>query len=173
MAACGPPSSRMYRYALPLGFLVILLDQVTKFWAESALANGERIPVIGDFLSFVLVYNPGAAFSLGTNSTWVFTVFSVIVIGVILWVLKECRSTAWAITLGVIAGGAAGNLIDRLVREPSFGQGHVVDFINYNGWFVGNIADIALVLGVVALAIIELLGVRFGGRSESAEADDE
>lgn len=159
----------MYRYALPLGLVVVIADQLTKQWAETALGDGERIPVLGDVISFVLVYNPGAAFSLGTNTTWLFTIFSIVVIAVISWVLKECRSKPWAITLGVIAGGALGNLIDRLLREPSFGQGHVIDFINYNGWFVGNVADIALVLGVAALIIIELSGIPFGGRSESAK----
>ncbi len=159
----------MYRRALAFGLFVILLDQITKWWAESALAGGERIPVIGDFLSFVLVYNPGAAFSLGTGSTWLFTIFSAVVVAVILWVLRQCGSRAWAITLGIIAGGAVGNLIDRLFRDPSFGQGHVVDFISYNGWFVGNIADIALVLGVVALVTIEMRGIPFSGAEESAD----
>lgn len=167
----------MYRYALPYGFLVLIADQLTKIWAENSLGDGERIPVLGDVLSFVLVYNPGAAFSLGTETTWLFTIFSIAVIAAIIWVLKECRSKAWAITLAIIAGGAAGNLADRLFREPSFGQGHVVDFINYNGWFVGNIADIALVLGVIALVIIEFSGIRFGGKTEpepeEAESIDE
>lgn len=162
----------MYRYALPYGLLVLILDQATKYWAEQTLGGGERIPVLGDFLSFVLVYNPGAAFSLGTSTTWLFTVFSVIVVAAILWVMKECKSKAWAITLGIIAGGAAGNLIDRLFRDPSFGQGHVVDFINYNGWFVGNIADIALVLGVAALIFIEFTGIRFGGTAEESESEE-
>lgn len=163
----------MYRLAFPITLAVILLDQVTKFWAEQALAGGQRIPVIGDFLSLVLVYNPGAAFSFGTGNTWLFTIFSIIVIIAISYVLKECRSRAWGITLAVILGGAAGNFIDRIFRDPSVGQGHVVDFINYNGWFVGNIADIALVLGVVALIIIELRGIPFGGVEQRAEDEPE
>lgn len=159
----------MYRLAFPISLVIILVDQVTKFWAEQALSDGQRIPVIGDFLSFVLVYNPGAAFSFGTGNTWLFTIFSIVVIIAITWVLKECRSKAWGITLAVILGGAVGNFIDRIFRDPSFGQGHVVDFINYNGWFVGNIADIALVLGVLALIVIELRGIPFGGTKERAE----
>ncbi|WP_182354584.1 signal peptidase II [Flaviflexus huanghaiensis] len=163
----------MYKRALSFGLLVILVDQVTKWWAENALGNGERISVIGDFLTFVLVYNPGAAFSLGTGSTWIFTIFSVVVVTAIMWVLRKCESRAWAITLGIIAGGAVGNLIDRVFREPSVGQGHVVDFISYNGWFVGNVADIALVLGVIALVIIELLGIECRGSAPVEEAADE
>lgn len=162
----------MYKLALPLGLIITLVDQATKYWAEQALSDGQRLSVIGDFLSFTLVYNPGAAFSFGTGNTWLFTIFSIVVIAVITYVLKECKSKPWAITLGVIVGGAMGNFIDRIFRDPSFGQGHVVDFINYNGWFVGNVADVALVLGVAALIVIELKGVPFGGKQARAEDEE-
>lgn len=153
------------RYFLPLFLAIIAIDQVTKWWAESALADGRTIPIVGDLLSFVLVYNPGAAFSFGTDHTYFFTVFSALVLAAIAWLVTKTTSRPWALALGTIGGGAAGNLIDRLAREPNVGEGHVVDFINYNGYFVGNVADIALVVGVLIVIVLEFRSIplRTGG----------
>lgn len=168
-AATGRLTSlSMKRLAYALAALIAIVDQLTKIWAEKILSDGSEIHVIGDYLTFLLVYNPGAAFSFGTGSTWFFTLFSVIVIAAIIWILRHVASRPWAIVLGVILGGAVGNFIDRLFRDPSFGQGHVVDFINYNGFFVGNVADIALVLGVIAVVGLELASVPFGRSKDDA-----
>lgn len=164
------------RYFLPLFLAIIAIDQVTKWWAESALAGGRTIPIAGDLLSFVLVYNPGAAFSFGTDHTYFFTVFSALVLATIAWLVTKTTSRPWALALGTIGGGAAGNLIDRLAREPNVGEGHVVDFINYNGYFVGNVADIALVVGVLIVVVLEFRSVPLRttlgpGTGGGAEAD--
>lgn len=132
---------------------VIVLDQLTKQWALSALAPGERHALIGDLLSFQLVFNSGAAFSLGDGYTWVMTIIALIVTVGIVYYARRAQSTFAVVMFGIGLGGAVGNLIDRLLREPSFGQGHVVDMINYNGWFVGNVADLAIV-GVAAAVLI-------------------
>lgn len=161
------------RFFTSVFLLILVIDQATKWWAEQALANGERISVLGDYLSFVLVYNPGAAFSLGTGSTYLFTIFSVVVLAGIFWVMRKTTSTPWLVTLGMIAGGAAGNLVDRLARDPGFGVGHVVDFISYNGYFVGNIADIALVVGVLIVIILELRSIRMQDVDDDHDTDDD
>lgn len=132
---------------------VVGLDQFTKIWALETLEPGVREPILGDFLSFQLVFNSGAALSLGNDKTWIMTIVAALVtVGVVYFARRAQSQTAVAL-FGIGLGGAVGNLIDRLFRQPSFGQGHVVDMINYNGWFVGNVADIAIV-GVAAVLLI-------------------
>lgn len=137
---------------------VTVLDQLTKVWAVAALADGHRVEVLGSLLSFRLVRNPGAAFSFATGMTWVFTLVAVVVAVVVVRVSRRLASMPWAITLGLILGGAVGNLVDRLVRDPGVARGHVVDFIDYGGQFVGNVADIAIVLAAAAVVVLSLLG---------------
>ncbi|WP_200829200.1 signal peptidase II [Arcanobacterium ihumii] len=146
-------------WIIPLSILLVIVacDQLTKLWAESQLSQGREIEVIGKWLSLKLTYNSGAAFSLGNGSTWVFTIFAIFVAIAMPFILKKYPRTPQRIILSTIWAGAVGNLIDRLIREPGIGRGHVVDFINYNGWFIGNVADIALVLGVIAFIVIEAI----------------
>lgn len=132
---------------------VIALDQATKIWALEALEPGERHQLLGDFLSLTLVFNSGAAFSLGNDTTWIMTVVAVVVTVGIVYFARRAQSGLAVALFGIGLGGAIGNLIDRLFRQPSFGEGHVVDMINYNGWFVGNVADIAIV-GVAAVILV-------------------
>lgn len=132
---------------------VAALDQLTKVWALAALEPGERHQILGDLLSFQLVFNSGAAFSLGNDKTWVMTIVAVLVTVGVVYFARRAQSRLAVVLFGIGLGGAIGNLIDRLFRQPSFGQGHVVDMINYNGWFVGNVADIAIV-GVAAVLLI-------------------
>src|SRR5699024_7573065 len=134
--------------------VVIAIDQVTKVWAEQTLAGEPPIEVIGEFLRFRLLYNPGAAFSIGTGITWLFTFIIAVVVVVIIWTSLRMGSRSWALALGLLLGGAVGNLADRLFRQPGFPEGHVVDFIDYNGWFVGNVADIAIVLAMGLIIIL-------------------
>jgi signal peptidase II len=174
--------------AIAIAVVVVVLDQVTKFWAEHALADGKSVPFIGDVIHFVLVYNSGSAFSFATNSTWVFTIVAAAAVIVISVFLARVTSLAWTVALGLVLGGAATHLGDRLFRAPGFGVGHVVDFIGYGNWFIGNVADIAIVCGAVMIAVLTLMGVRYrnggpgsGGvdpdaeRSESSDSqtDDE
>ncbi len=93
-------------------------------------------------------------------------------VAVIIRVISKIRSRAWAITLGLLLGGAIGNLIDRLFRYPGFAHGHVVDFIGYWNWFTGNVADIAIVVAAVMLALLSVRGIGLDGRREAdREAD--
>lgn len=130
-----------------------------------------RVPAIGDLLGWTLVFNPGAAFSFGTDMTWVFTVLlAAVSVGVLVYGVR-LRNRWWAITLGALLGGALGNLVDRLAREPGFGVGHVVDFIDY-GPFIGNVADIGIVLAAIALVGLSLLGIDPRGPAPSDEPDE-
>jgi signal peptidase II len=136
---------------------VYAADQVTKSLAVDRLADGRTVPLVGDLLQLRLIRNPGAAFSFATGMTWVLTL---VALGVVVLVVRSSRrigSLPWAIALGLLLGGALGNLTDRLVREPGFGRGHVVDFIAYWHLFIGNVADVGI---VVAAALVLLLGVR-------------
>ncbi len=160
--------SRIVLWAFLLALGVLAVDQLTKQWALSELALGEpQRQVIGDFITFRLVMNPGAALGIGYGYTWVLTIIVVIVVAVIIRMMSKLRSKAWAVTLGLLLGGAVGNLGDRLFREPGFAHGHVVDFIGYHNWFTGNVADIAIVVAAVMLALLSLMGIGLDGKRDS------
>ena len=157
---------------LVLAAFVLAADQATKAWAVANLTEGERTPVLGDLLGVTLVRNPGAAFSIASGMTWVFTIASVVVIVVILRVAGRLGSRGWTAALGLLLGGALGNLLDRLLRTPGFPEGHVVDFIAYGDWFVGNVADIAIVTAAALVVLLGLMGVGLDGtRARHADAD--
>lgn len=134
----------------------VIIDQITKFIAESSLEQYERIDLIGDLLGLRLVYNSGAAFSFGSGATWILSLLATIVAIVIIRIAPRISSWAWIWALSLLLGGAIGNLIDRFFKAPGFPQGHVVDFIDY-GIFVGNVADIAIVFAAIFMVY---LGVR-------------
>lgn len=138
--------------------LVVALDLFTKQWALNSLVPGEKHQLLGDAVSLQLVFNSGAAFSLLEGHTRVVTlVMAAVTVGIV-WYARNAR-TGWAVALaGIALGGAVGNLIDRLFREPGFGRGHVVDFINYSDIFVGNVADIAIVGAAVVFMALSLFG---------------
>lgn len=159
--ARGP---RLFWWVLGIAALVVLVDQVTKWWAVTELDDGRAIPVIGDLIRFVLVYNPGAAFSIGTEFTWVLAILTAIGAAVAVWFAWRVRSIGWALALGLVLGGALTHLGDRLFREPGFGRGHVVDFIGYGNLFIGNVADIAIVAGAVLIIILTARGITPSGR---------
>jgi len=156
------PAGRWSRFApgiaVGIALVVLVVDQLTKVWAEATLTLGERTPILGGALGIQLAYNPGAAFSLGADTTWVFTILAGIGVLVVAWFVWRVRSRAWAICLGLLLGGATTHFLDRMFRDPSFGQGHVVDFIAYFNWFIGNVADIALFFGVVMFLVLTLRG---------------
>lgn len=133
----------------------LLIDQASKIWALQALTPGEVKPLIGSLLSLRLVHNPGAAFSSLDGMTYVVTAVAVLIVAGLVyyvWTRPITAPVAWC--LGLIGGGALGNLGDRFFRTPGFLRGHVVDFIDYFGWFVGNIADIAIVIAAIVLLLL-------------------
>jgi len=105
--------------------------------------------------------------SIGTEITWVFTLVAAIAVVAIIRTARKVRSRLWAVALGLVLGGAATHLLDRLFRAPGFARGHVVDFIDYAGLFVGNVADLSLVAGGLLIVVLYLRGVGIdGGRAE-------
>ncbi|MFI6239477.1 signal peptidase II [Micromonospora sp. NPDC050795] len=149
----------MFRAVVLIAAVVLAADQATKFWAESALSDGQAITLLGELLQLRLVYNPGAAFSIGSAYTWIFAVFAAAAVVAVTVVARRVTSRPWAVALGLVLGGATTHLLDRLFREPGFARGHVVDFIDYAGFFVGNVADIALVVGVGIVMLLNVRGV--------------
>ena len=133
--------------------VAIITDQASKMWARAALDASEPIPLIGQWLSLRLVHNSGAAFSFAAGKTWILTIFTVVIIGVLAVLARRVHRASTLLAIALLAGGAVGNLIDRLTAEPGFGVGHVTDFIAYGTWFVGNVADIWIVLGAPLLAL--------------------
>jgi signal peptidase II len=142
--------------ALTIAVLVVVLDQATKFWADRALRDRGPVPVLGDFIQFRLIRNAGAAFSMGENATWIFTIITAAAVVWLLWYVTRPQPSWRLIGCALLLGGAVTHLGDRLFRAPGFARGHVVDFIDYNGWFVGNVADIALVGGAIWLILLSL-----------------
>ena len=161
-------SHRLYALVIGLALLVILADQGSKLWAENNLVVGESTPVIGELIRFQLIYNPGAAFSIGTGFTWIFTIIAGIVVVAIAIFSWRVTSTPWAILFGLLLGGAATHFGDRMFRAPSLGQGHVVDFIAYGNLFIGNVADIVIVGCGVFGVILMARGVKFQPDQKSA-----
>lgn len=144
---------------------VLALDQITKALVVEHLARGTCQEVLGSVLSFCSVRNSGAAFSLAAGATWLFTIIAVVTAVGIVFYARRIRSVLWALVIGSVLGGVLGNLLDRLFREPSFGEGHVVDFISMP-WMmpaIFNVADIGIVLGMSALVLLVLLNVRVDG----------
>ncbi|TQJ23338.1 signal peptidase II [Micromonospora sp. A202] len=161
----------MFRAVVLIAAVVLAADQLTKYWAESALSDGQTITVVGELLQLRLVYNPGAAFSIGAAYTWIFAVFAAAAVVAVTVVARRVMSRAWAVALGLVLGGATTHLLDRLFREPGFARGHVVDFIDYAGFFVGNVADIALVVGVGVVMVLNLRGIPL--REETPSGDEQ
>ncbi|HEX6339521.1 signal peptidase II [Umezawaea sp.] len=153
----APTESRRLAVVLSIAVAVLVLDQASKYWAESALTGKAPIPLLGEFLQLRLLYNPGAAFSIGSGSTWVFTILAAVAVVVLARLATQPQPRLRAVALALLLGGAFTHLLDRLFRDPGFARGHVVDFIDYNGWFVGNIADIALFCGAVLFVVLTFL----------------
>ena len=152
-----------------VAIIVIVVDQASKQWALSALSDGRHTALFGRALGLVLVRNPGAAFSFATGQTWIFALIASCVVAIIIRVSRNLASGSWAVALGLVLGGAVGNLIDRLLREPGFLRGHVIDFIDYGGYFVGNVADIAIVAAAVGIIILSLGGWEIDGTRAGAQ----
>ncbi len=151
-----------------LAIIVILLDQLTKLLVVNNLTPGESTRILGGLVYLSEFRNAGAAFSTATGVTWLLALVAIAVVVVIIRMASKLRSIPWAIALGLILGGAVGNLIDRIFRAPGFLRGHVVDFISVFGpdgqhFAVFNVADSAITLGAIALVITALLGIDMDG----------
>ena len=150
---------------LGIGVFLVFLDQLTKELAIASLADGSVITVIGDILKFRLAYNDAAAFSLGVGQTWVLAIIASCAVLALLWFGPRAKNITWTIIAGLVLGGAAGNLVDRLTRAPGFLNGHVVDFISIPFNFpIFNLADTFLVIGVSLAMLRTVMGDELGGK---------
>lgn len=151
-----------------LAVFAYVFDQLTKAWVSSTMYEGQVTAVLPPLLSWHYIRNSGAAFSIGENFTWVFSIIMAVVAVLILWQARRLGSAWWAVALGMLLGGALGNLTDRLFRPPSFGMGHVVDFIALPNFAIFNIADSAIVGSVILICILTLNGLALDGRRHAA-----
>ncbi|MDO5503319.1 MAG: signal peptidase II [Actinomycetia bacterium] len=171
LAAARTSRSYLGALALLIALGTLIADQGTKIWALRALTPGEPVELIGSYLRLNIIRNPGAAFSIGNQATWLLTLVALGVLIFILVSLRRLGHRGWAICLGLLLGGAVGNLIDRIFREPGVGRGHVVDMIDYGGLFIGNVADIAIVVAAAVIAILAWRGIGIDGAPLSSEKE--
>jgi signal peptidase II len=120
-----------------------------------------------------LVRNPGAAFSTGTAYTEVLSGVAIVAVLVVLYLARRLRSAGWAVALGLLLAGVAGNLTDRLVREPGPLRGHVIDFFMLPHWPVFNVADMCIDVAAVLILLQVYRGIRMDGTRTKREAAQE
>ena len=137
-----------------LAALIWIIDYSTKVWALNNLSQVEPTRVIGSVLQLRLVFNPGAAFSFATNFTFIFTILAVLAVGVISYYSIKIAHLWWAAVLGLALGGILGNLTDRIFRQPSIFNGHVIDWIELPRWPVFNVADMAIVCAALLSVLL-------------------
>lgn len=149
---------------------LIVLDQWVKELSIAKLTGEGRVELLGDWFGLQLVRNPGAAFSMGTSFTEVLAVVATIAAIVVIVLSFRVRSTMWAVGLSFLFAGVVGNLIDRLAREPGFGQGHVIDMFAFPNFPIFNVADVCINVAAAVIIIQALRGIRLDGTRE--ENDD-
>ena len=169
-------------FTFTLAGLVILVDQLTKVWALNHLPTSPEPTywLIDRVIGLRQLRNPGAALGIGYGYTWVLTIVVITIVVVMVRMVRKIRSVAWAIALSLMLGGAVGNLIDRLVQpavvggvvQDSMGLGHgaVIDFIVYGNWFVGNVADIAIVIAAGMIVVLAFMGIGMDGTKAHVQA---
>jgi signal peptidase II len=166
------PPRRILLFAA-VAAVTLVLDVVSKIVLVAKVPEDHQpVRALGGVVYLQQARNSGAAFSLGTGFTVILTVVAVAVAVFIVRAAGRLRSAGWAVALGLILGGALGNLADRVFRDPGFGRGHVVDWISLFGpdakyWPIFNIADSGIVCGAVLAALVALLGIDIDGRRPS------
>ncbi len=143
--------------------VVLLADIVSKLIVVAKLSDRRPVTVIPHVLQLTLTRNAGAAFSVGTGATVLFTAVAAAVVVVIVRSASSLASAGWAASLGLLLGGALGNLADRLFRSPGPLRGHVVDWIELPHWPVFNVADSAIVVGGVLAVLLAARGIEMDG----------
>ena len=162
-AESAPGSRRRTALLLGVALVVLALDVATKVWVVAELEGRRSIELLGGELMISVSRNSGAAFSLGQGATLLFTTVAVVVVVVILRVATRLRSIGWAVSLGLLLGGAAGNLVDRLLRSPGPGRGAVVDFLDLGWWPSFNVADSGITVGGLLAVLLTFRGIEVDG----------
>jgi signal peptidase II len=131
---------------------VVVVDLLTKRWAAATFAGAPK-EVLGPLLTFTYTENPGSAFGLISAGGAIFGFAAFIAVGIVIGALLEARPTVEIVGFGMVAGGAVGNLVDRIARGPGLLDGTVIDWIQFPNFPVFNIADSSLTIGVALLLI--------------------
>jgi signal peptidase II len=158
-AALTTPRSLLLLFALN----ALVLDQATKRLVVAELEGERGIRLLDGLVTLNVSRNSGAAFSFAEGMTVVFTAIAVAVAVVIVRSMARLRSTGWAVTLGLLLGGALGNLVDRLLRDPGFARGAVVDFVQVPHFATFNMADSAITIGAGLAILLSLRGIEIDG----------
>ncbi|MEU4007473.1 signal peptidase II [Streptomyces pseudogriseolus] len=154
-----PRGRRRIAVLFAVAAFAYLLDLVSKMIVVAKLEHHEPIEIVGDWLRFEAIRNAGAAFGFGEAFTVIFTVIAAAVIVVIFRLARKLYSLPWAIALGLLLGGALGNLTDRIFRSPGVFEGAVVDFIAPKHFAVFNLADSAIVCGGILIVLLSFRGL--------------
>jgi signal peptidase II len=157
------PRPRRVAVLIGVAMFAIAADVISKAIVVSRMPGHPPIRLIGDLLQLTYTRNAGAAFSIGPSMTIVFTAIAVGVIIYIARAARNLRSIGWAVALGLLLGGATGNLLDRIFRAPAPFEGHVVDWIELPHWPVFNLADSSIVCAAVLVVLLALRGIRLDG----------
>jgi len=163
----GPVGPRRIGVLLGVAVLALALDVISKVIVVATLSDRPPLPLLGGLLTLRLTRNSGAAFSIGVGLTVLFALVAIGVVVYILYTARRLRSVPWAITLGLLLGGACGNLVDRLLRAPGPLQGHVVDWIELPHWPVFNLADTAICCGGALAVLLAARGRQIDGTKVS------
>ncbi len=166
----APPRRRLWLLLIVAG-VVLLADVISKQLVVAHLSNRLPVNVIPSVLDFELTRNAGAAFGLAAGATIIFTVVAAAVVVFIARASRRLGSAGWAWALGLLLGGALGNLGDRLFRAPGPLRGHVVDWIHLHHWPVFNLADSGIVIGGVIAVVLSMRGIRLDGTRMHDEPD--
>jgi signal peptidase II len=154
-----PRGRRRIAVLFTVAALAYALDLVSKLIVVAKLEHHAPIQIIGDWLRLEAIRNAGAAFGFGEAFTIIFTVIAAAVIVVIARLARKLYSLPWAIALGLLLGGALGNLTDRIFRSPGIFEGAVVDFIAPKHFAVFNLADSAIVCGGILIVLLSFRGL--------------
>ncbi|ANS64628.1 lipoprotein signal peptidase [Streptomyces lincolnensis] len=158
-AGARPRGKRRIAVLFGVAAFAYALDLISKMIVVAKLEHHEPIEIIGDWLKFEAIRNAGAAFGFGEAFTVIFTVIAAAVIVVIARLARKLYSLPWAIALGLLLGGALGNLTDRIFRSPGVFEGAVVDFIAPKHFAVFNLADSAIVCGGILIVLLSFKGL--------------
>jgi signal peptidase II len=169
-AARGTALTKPRALLVLLALLTVLLDAGSKALVVARLEGHPPVRLLGGLLSWQVSRNSGAAFSFAQGATVLFTLIAAAVVVVIVRTLPRLRSRAWAVTLGLLLGGATGNLLDRLLRAPGVGRGWVVDFIHLPHFATFNVADSAITVGALLAVLLSLRGIEVDGSHRVPDA---
>ncbi len=165
-----PRRHRLLAVYAAVALTAYAVDVGSKVLAVDRLSGRPDVQLVGDLFQLHLVRNPGAAFSTGTAYTEVLSVVAIIAVLVLLYLARRIGTVGWAVALGLLLAGVAGNLTDRLVRSPGPLRGHVIDFFMLPHWPVFNVADICIDLGAVLILVQVYRGIRLDGTRTPRES---